>query len=58
MKPISFLGKALHEEALKKTMEQDRQEKIIKDLRIVVHRLKPLIEEIKPLLKGEKSNSP
>ena len=58
VKPISFLEKALHEEALKKPMEQERQEKIIKDLRIVAHRLKPFIEEIKPLLKGEKSNSP
>ena len=57
-KPTSILEKALHEEAMKNPIEPERQEKIIKDLRAVVHRLKPFIEEIKPLLKGEKSNSP
>ena len=58
VKPISILEKALHEEAMKNPIEPERQEKIIKDLRAVVHRLKPFIEEIKPLLKGEKANSP
>ena len=58
VKPTSILEKALHEEAMKNSIEPERQEKIIKDLRTVVHRLKPFIEEIKPLLKGEKSNSP
>ena len=57
-KPTSILEKALHEEAMKNPIEPERQEKIIKDLRAVVHRLKPFIEEIKPLLKGEKPNSP
>ena len=57
-KPTSILEKALHEEAMKNPIELERQEKIIKDLRAVVHRLKPFIEEIKPLLKGEKPNSP
>jgi len=58
IKPTSILEKALHEEAMKNPIEPERQEKIIKDLRAVVHRLKPFIEEIKPLLKGEKPNSP
>ena len=58
VKPISILEKALHEEAMKNPIEPERQEKIIKDLRAVVHRLKPFIEEIKPLLKDEKPNSP
>ena len=58
VKPTSILEKALHEEAMKNPIEPARQEKIIKDLRAVVHRLKPFIEEIKPLLKGEKPNSP
>lgn len=58
VKPISFLEKALQEEALKKPMEQERQEKIIKDLRIVVHRLKPFLKEIQPLLNSKKQNSP
>jgi hypothetical protein len=53
-----ILENALHEEAVKNPIEPERQEKIIKDLRAVVHRLKPFIEEIKPLLKGEKPNSP
>ena len=57
-KPTSILEKALHEEAMKNPIEPERQEKIIKDLRAVVHRLKPFIEEIKPLLKDEKPNSP
>ena len=57
-KPTSILEKALHEEAMKNPIEPERQEKIIKDLRAVVHRLKPFIEEIKPLLKGETPNSP
>ena len=44
-KPTSILEKALHEEAMKNPIEPERQEKIIKDLRAVVHRLKPFIEE-------------
>ena len=44
----------LHEEALKNTMEPKRQEKIIKDLRLIVNRLKPFLEEIRPLFISEK----
>jgi len=49
-----LLEKVLHEEALKNTMEPKRQEKIIKDLRLIVNRLKPFLEEIRPLFISEK----
>ena len=49
-----LLEKVLHEEALKNPMEPKRQEKIIKDLRLIVNRLKPFLEEIRPLCISEK----
>ena len=49
-----LLEKVLHEEALKNTMEPKRQEKIIKDLRLIVYRLKPFLDEIRPLFISEK----
>jgi hypothetical protein len=51
IKPVLIIEKVLHEEAIKKPMEAKRQEKIIKDLRLVVNRLEPFIEEIRPLFK-------
>ena len=57
VKPVHVLEKALHEEAMKNPIEPERKEKIIKDLRVVVHRLKPFIAEIRPLFKDEQSNS-
>jgi|LWDU01.1.fsa_nt_gi hypothetical protein len=55
--PIHILENALHKEAVKNPIEPERQEKIIKDLRVVVHRLKPFLEEIRPLFKSEKLKS-
>ena len=49
-----LLEKVLHEEALKNPMEPKRQEKIIKDLRLIVYRLKPFLDEIRPLFISEK----
>ena len=58
METISIVIPIFNEELIVDELIYRRQEEIIKDLRAVVHRLKPFIEEIKPLLKGEKSNSP
>ena len=55
--PIHILENALHEEAVKNPIEPERQEKIIKDLRVIVHRLKPFLVEIRPLFKSEKLKS-
>ena len=49
-----LLEKVLHEEALKNPMEPKRQEKIIKDLRLIANRLKPFLDEIRPLFISEK----
>ena len=53
-KLIQLLEKVLHEEALKNPMEPKRQEKIIKDLRLITNRLKPFLEEIRPLIISDK----
>jgi hypothetical protein len=55
--PIHILENALHKEAVKNPIEPERQEKIIKDLRVVVPRLKPFLDEIRPLFKSEKLKS-
>ena len=55
--PIHILENALHEKAVKNPIEPERQEKIIKDLRVIVHRLKPFLVETRPLFKSEKLKS-
>jgi hypothetical protein len=54
VKPINLLEEALYKEAEQGPMELERQERIVKSIRVVVQRLKPFMEEIRPLLKNEK----
>lgn len=52
---VDVLEKALYKKAEEKPMELERQEKTIKSLRIIVQRLKPFVDELHPLFKGERS---
>ena len=58
VKPFDVLEKALYKQAEGRPMEPERQEKIIKSLRVIVQRLKPFIDELRPLFKGEESRVP
>lgn len=58
VKPFDVLEKALYKQAEGRPMEPERQEKIIKSMRVVVHRLKPFVEEIRPLFKDGVAHSP
>ena len=55
---VDVLEKALYKKVEKGPMELERQEKIIKSLRVMVQRLKPFVDELRPLFKGEESRVP
>jgi len=55
---VDVLEKALYKKAEERPMEVERQEKIIKSLRVMVQRLKPFVDELRPLFKGEESRVP
>jgi hypothetical protein len=52
------LEKSLYEQAEIRPMEPERQEKIIKSLRVIVQRFKPFVDELRPLFKGEGARVP
>ena len=55
---VDVLEKALYKKVEERPMELERQEKIIKSLRVMVQRLKPFVDELRPLFKGEESRVP
>ena len=55
---VAVLEKALYKKVEEGPMELERQEKIIKSLRVMVQRLKPFVDELRPLFKGEESRLP
>ena len=55
---VDVLEKALYKKVEEGPMELERQEKIIKSLRVMVQRLKPFVDELRPLFKGEESRVP
>ena len=55
---VAVLEKALYKKVEEGPMELERQEKIIKSLRVMVQRLKPFVDELRPLFKGEESRVP
>ena len=55
---VDVLEKALYKKVEERPMELERQEKIIKSLRVMVQRLKPFVDELRPLFKGEESRLP